>query len=46
MTTHTSDESNNSMHAPDVHTERGFDKEGEENFPVSAPQPPLALVCF
>lgn len=32
MTTHTSDERNNSMHAPDMHTERGYIVVGEGVF--------------
>lgn len=32
MTTHTSDESNNSMHAPDMHTEGGYVVVGEGVF--------------
>lgn len=44
MTTHTSDESNNSMHAPDMHTERGYNKGGRKSvFKVSVSRAPLVF---
>lgn len=51
MTTHTNDESNNSMHAPDMHTEMGYILVGEgvlSSFRLTGSTPAfvfLALFC-